>query len=147
MTFTIGYDAEVIIDSTGFFVKPKSYKMHQPRVRKSTTRADGGQAYVDLGPGKRVWSMTILCLNDQQKYDGTPTGLSGQQYRDALRASYVNSVGTTIQYSDPLNSPAIAVHFDSYSELIYDLWVQQVALSTNSSPALSYEVEIVLVEA
>jgi len=70
-----------------------------------------------------------------------------QQYRDALRASYVNSVGTTIQYSDPLNSPAIAVHFDSYSELIYDLWVQQVALSTNNSPALSYEVEIVLVEA
>ena len=77
MSFTIGYDAEVIIDSTGFFVKPKSYKMHQPRVRKATTRADGGQAYVDLGPGKRVWSMTILCLNDQQKYDGTPTGLRG----------------------------------------------------------------------
>ena len=147
MAFTIGYDAEVVIDGTGYFVRPKSYKMHQPRLRKATPRADGGQAYVDLGPGRRVWSMTILCLNEQQKYDGTPTGLSGQQYRDALRASYANSVGTIIQFSDPLNGAAIAVHFDSYTELIYDLRVQQVALSTGNAPALTYEVEIVLVEA
>jgi hypothetical protein len=144
---TIGQDCEVIINGTGYFVKPRSYKMHQPRIRKATVRADGGQAYVDLGPGKRVWSMTILCLNDQVKYDGTPTGLSGQQYRDALRASYTGSVGTTIQFIDPLNGAAIPVHFDSYSELVQDLRVQQVALSTGSSPALTYEVEVVLVEA
>lgn len=144
---TIGQDCEVVIDGTGYFVKPKSYKMHQPRIRKATVRADGGQAYVDLGPGRRVWSMTILCLNDQAKYDGTPTGLSGQQYRDALRASYTGSIGATIQFIDPLNGAAVAVHFDSYSELIYDLRVQQVALSTGVAPALTYEVEIVLVEA
>ena len=91
--------------------------------------------------------MTILCLNEQLKYDGTPTGLSGQQYRDALRASYTNSIGTTIQFNDPLNGSAVAVHFDSYTELIYDLRVQQVALATGNSPALTYEVEIVLIEA
>jgi hypothetical protein len=144
---TIGIDAEVVIDGTGYFVRPRSYKMQQPRIRKTTVRADGGQAYVDLGPGRRAWSMIILCVNDQLKYDGTPTGLSGQQYRDALRASYTGSIGTSIQFSDPLNGSPIAVHFDSYSELVYDLRVQQVSLATGASPALSYEVEIVLVEA
>ena len=144
---TIGLDCELILDGTGYFVRPKSYKMQQPRIRKATTRADGGQAYVDLGPGRRIWSLTILCVNDQLKYDGTPTNISGQQYRDALRASYTGSVGTTLQFTDPLNAAPIAVHFDSYSELVYNLRVQQVALATGAPPGLSYEVEIVLVEA
>ena len=147
MAFTIGIDAEVILDGTGYFVLPGSYKMQQPRVRKATVRADGGQSYVDLGTGKRVWTMTILCLNDQLKYDGTPTGLNGQQYRDALRTSYTGSTGATIQFTNPLNSTPVAVHFDSYSELVRNLRVQQVPLATGASPALSYEVEIVLVEA
>ena len=143
----LGQDCEIVLDSSGYMIKPNSYKMKQPRVRKATVRADGGQSYVDLGPGKRIWSMTILCLNDQLKYDGTPTGLTGQQYRDALRASYLGSVGTTIQFTDPLNGTAVAVHFDSYIELVYNLRVQQVPLATGNAPALSYEVEIVLVEA
>jgi len=121
--------------------------MKQPRVRKATVRADGGESYVDLGPGKRVWSMVILCLNDLLKYDGTPTGLVGEQYRDALRTSYNSSVGTTLQYTDPLNGTPVAVHFDSYAELVYDLHVQQVPLSPGNSPGLSYEVAIELVEA
>ena len=144
---TIGQDCALVLDGTGYFIKPKSYKMHQPRLRKATVRADGGLAYVDLGPGRRTWSMTILCLNDLLRYDGTPTGLTGQQYRDALRASYTGSVGVTIQFTDPLGGQAIAVHFDSYTELVYDLRVQQVALATGGNPALSYEVEIVLIEA
>lgn len=143
----IGQDCEIILDGSGYFVRPKSYKMQQPRIRKVTVRVDGGQSYVDLGPGRRVWSMTILCLNDQLKYDGTPTGYSGQQYRDALRASYTGSIGTTMQFIDPLNGSAIMVHFDSYSELVHDLHVQQVALATGAAAALSYEIEIVLVEA
>ena len=98
---TIGIDAEVVIDGTGYFVRPRSYRMQQPRIRKTTVRADGGQAHVDLGPGRRAWSMIILCMNDQLKYDGTPTGLSGQQYRDALRASYTGSIGTSIQLTIP----------------------------------------------
>src|SRR5581483_529877 len=140
---TIGQDCEVIINGTGFFVKPRSYKMQQPRIRKATVRADGGQAYVDLGPGRRVWSMTILCLNDLVKYDGTPTGLSGQQYRDALRASYTGSVGTTITFTDPLSGSAIAVHFDSYEESIHDLHSQIVSVATGGSAGASYEVKIV----
>ncbi|HZU69965.1 MAG TPA: hypothetical protein VFA09_22030 [Ktedonobacteraceae bacterium] len=144
---TIGQDCEIILDGTGYFIKPGTYKMKQPRVRKATVRADGGESYVDLGPGKRVWSMIILCLNDLVKYDGTPTGISGQQYRDALRSSYLNSTGTILQFTDPLNSTAIATHFDSYAEQVYDLHIQQVSLSTGGAPALSYEVAIELVEA
>lgn len=144
---TIGVDCEIILDGTGYFVKPGTYKMKQPRVRKATIRADGGESYVDLGPGKRTWSMVILCLNDMLKYDGTLTGLTGEQYRDALRASYSNSTGTTIQFTDPLNGAAVAVHFDSYTEIINDLHVQEVPLATGAPPASSYEVAIVLVEA
>ena len=143
---TIGIDCELILDGSGYFVKPGSYKMKQPRVRKATVRADGAESYVDLGPGKRAWSMIIICLNDLLKYDGTSTGLSGQQYRDALRASYAQ-VATTVNYTDPLNGTPIAVHFDNYSEIAYDLHVQQVPLSTGASPGISYEVAIELVEA
>lgn len=121
--------------------------MKQQRVRKATVRADGGESYVDLGPGKRAWSVVVLARNDLMKYDGTPSGLTGQQYRDALRASYTGSVGTTIQYADPLNAAPVAVHFDSYVEVVYDLHVQQVPLATGGSPGLSYEVAIELVEA
>lgn len=144
---TIGQDCELILDGTGYFIKPGTYKMQQPRVRKATVRADGGVSYVDLGPGKRIWSMIVLCMNDLVKYDGSSTAVSGQQYRDALRSSYLNSVGTTLQFTDPLNGTSISIHFDSYAEEVYDLHIQQVSLSTGGSPALSYEVAIELVEA
>ena len=144
---TIGVDCEVIIDGTGYFIKPGSYKMRQPRIRKATIRADGGEAYVDLGPGKREWSMILLCLNDLLKYDSTASSLSGQQYRDALRTSYTTSIGTTINFTDPLNGTAIAVHFDSYQEQITDLHSQVIALATGNGNAASYEVTVELVEA
>jgi hypothetical protein len=144
---SIGQDCEVTLDGSGYFIKPGTFKMKQPRIRKATLRADGGEAYVDLGPGKRIWSMTVLCMNDLLKYDGTSTGLTGQQYRDALRASFTGSTGTTILFTDPLNGAALPVHFDGYAEVIHDLHVQQVSLATGGSAALSYEVEIELVEA
>jgi len=143
---SIGVDCELLLDGTGYFIKPGSYQMKQPRIRKATVRADGGLSYVDLGPGKRHWSMVILCLNDLLRYDGTPTGMTGQQYRDALRTSYTSSVGTTILYTDPLNATPVAVHFDSYAEKVIDLLAVQVPLATGSSPGLSYEVAIELVE-
>jgi len=121
--------------------------MKQARIRKATVRADGSEAYVDLGPGKRTWIFTVLCMNDLVGYDGNSTGMTGQQYRDALHASYTGSVGTTINFTDPLNGTAVAVHFDNYAELVHDLHSQQVPLATGGSPGLSYEVAIELVEA
>jgi hypothetical protein len=143
---TIGIDCELILDGTGYFVKPGTYRMQQPRIRKTTVRADGGLAYVDLGPGKRVWSMVILCLNDLIRYDGAPTSFTGQQYRDALHSTYTGSTGTTIQYSDPTNATAVAVHFDTYKEVVADIHMQQVALAIGGTAGLSYEVAIELIE-
>ncbi len=144
---TIGYDCEVVIDGNGFFLKPGSYTLKQPRIRRATVRADGGELYIDLGPGRREWSMIVLCVNDLLKYDGSSTGLSGQQYRDALRASYTGSVGSTINFTDPLNGGAVAVHFDSYEETVRDLHSQVIAAATGGSAGASYEVKIVLMEA
>src|SRR6476659_3470993 len=100
---TIGLDCEIVLDGTGYYVKSGSYQMQQPRIRESMLRADGNAAYVDLGPGKRAWKMTLLCMNELLRYDGQPTGLTGQQYRDALRTSYLNSIASTLTFSDPLN--------------------------------------------
>jgi len=143
----IGVDCELLLDGTGYFVKPGSYTMKQPRIRKSTVRADGGTSYVDLGPGKRIWSMILLCKNDLLRYDGLSTNITGQQYRDAVRTSYLNSVGTTVLFSDPINTTVIAVHIDSYTEVVSDLHTQQVALSLSGLNGLSYEVTVELVEA
>jgi hypothetical protein len=143
---TIGVDCEIILDGSGYFVKPGSYQLRQPRIRKATVRADGAESYVDLGPGKRSWSMIILCFNDLTRYDGSLTGSSGQQYRDTLRTSYTGSAGSTILFNDPING-SIAVHFDSYSERINDLHSQITALLTGGSLVASYEVSIELLEA
>jgi len=145
MSYIIGQNAEILLDGTGYYVVPATYKMKQPRVRRGTTRADAGEAYVDLGPGKRVWSMVILCRNDLTNYDGTAAPLTGQQYRDALRTSYLQ-VGVTVNFTDPQNGTAIAVHFDSYAETIEDLHSQQIPLAVGASPGLSYLVAIELVE-
>ena len=144
---TLGIDCEIILDGTGYFVKPGTYVMKQPRIRKSTLRADGGTSYVDLGPGKRTWSITLLCRNDITRYDDMPSSLTGQQYRDALRASYLASVGTTVLFNDPITTTAIAVHIDAYSEHVLNLHTQQVPLSTGGPSGLSYEVTLELVEA
>jgi len=142
----IGVDCELLLDGTGYFVKPGSYMMKQPRIRKSTVRADGGTSYVDLGPGKREWKMALLCKNDLLRYDGLTTGISGQQYRDALRTSYLNSIGATVLFTDPISATVIAVHIDSYIEVVLDLHTQQVALSLGNPGGLSYEVTVELVE-
>jgi hypothetical protein len=144
---SIGLDCELILDGTGYFIKPGSYLVKQPRIRHSSYRADGSLAYIDLGPGKRSWSMTILAHNDLQAYDGNIINLSGQQYRDALRASYSNNIGGSINFNDPLNGTAIPVHFDSYEERITDLHSQIISLATGGSPAATYDITIELLEA
>jgi len=134
---TITVDCEIALDGTGYLVKPGTYLLERPRVRRATVRADGNESYVDLGPGKRVWRFTALALNDLTKYDGTPTGLAGQQYRDALWASYAK-VATTLSFTDPEGLVA-QVHFDDLIERVANLRSQQVGVS--------YELDVALVEA
>lgn len=144
---SIGVDCEIIIDGTGYFVKPGTYQVRQPRIRHMVYRADGSLSYVDLGPGRRTWSMTILASNELLKYDGTLTGITGQQYRDALHNSYTSNVGTTVNFTDPLSGTPVAVHFDNYEEKIIDLHTQIISLAAGGSAGVSYEITITLVEA
>lgn len=144
MTYTIGINGEIILDGTGYYVKPGSFHQKWPRTRKAIIRADGNESYVNLGPGKREWNMTILCKNDLLNYDGTPAPLDGQQYRDALKASFAK-IATPLLYSDPQGNNA-NVHFDGYTETILDLKLQQVSLATGGAATESYEVTILLVE-
>jgi hypothetical protein len=144
---SIGVDCEIIIDGTGYFMKPGTYQVRQPRIRHMVYRADGSLSYVDLGPGRHTWSMTILASNELLKYDGTLTGITGQQYRDALHNSYTSNVGTTINFTDPLSGTPIAVHFDNYEEKIIDLHTQIISLAAGGSAGASYEITITLVEA
>ena len=132
---TIQVDCELVLDG-GYWVKPGAYLLERPRVRRATVRADGNESYVDLGPGKRVWRFTVLAVNDLTKYDGTPTGITGQQYRDALWASYVK-VATALSFTDPEGQTA-QVHFDDLVEHVADLRSQQVGVS--------YELDVALVE-
>ena len=144
---TIGYDCEIILDGTGYFVKPGSYSVKQPRIRETKYRADGNLSYIDLGPGRRTWTMIILAINELKRYDGSTVNMTGQQYRDALRASYINNIGTTINFTDPLSGASIPTRFDHYEETILNLHSQIISLATGGSPAASYEIKIQLLEA
>lgn len=143
---TIGYDCEVIIDGTGYFLKPDSYSFKQDRISASKYRADGSLAYIDIGIGKRTWHMTVLAVNELKRYDGSQVTTTGEQYRDALRTSFLAAAGTIINFTDPFNV-STTVHFDEYEESIIDLHSQIIALASGGTIGASYECHITLIEA
>src|SRR5947209_4746081 len=92
---TIGLDCNVILDGQGYWIMNDSYRMERPRVHRGTynrTSSAGssgvGMRYVDMGPGKRVWSMDVICYQAIRDFAGNFIGSTGQAYRDALHASY-----------------------------------------------------------
>lgn len=143
---TINYDAEIILNGVGYFVKPNSYSVKQHRISHSKYRADGGLAYTDSGVGKRTWAMTILAVNELKKYDGSIVTTTGQQFRDALRSAFTASAGTTYTYTDPFNTP-FTVHFDGYEEFVLNIHSQIIALASGGTIGASYECHISLLEA
>jgi hypothetical protein len=145
MSYTIGQNCMIILDSQGYMIVPESYIIKQPRVRKAQYRADGTLSYVDIGPGKREFHMTILAKNDLYSYDGTLTGVLGESYRDALRTSFAKTA-QTIVFQDPIGT-SINVYFDDYQEKILDLKSQIISLSVGNPLAASYECPIILLEA
>ncbi len=131
---TIGVDCQVVLDGVGYWLERHGYSVHRPRLRKATVTGDGGERYVDAGPGKRVWAFRVLALNGLLRYDGQPTGMTGQQYRDALAASYARS--GPLSFTDP-HGVTWSVHFDLLGETIDDLRTQL------SSPSYLMDVELV----
>jgi len=131
---TVGLDCQVVLDGVGYWIEPHSYRIHRPRLRMANVTSGGGERYVDAGPGKRVWSFTVLAVNDLLRYDGRPTAWTGQQYRDELAASYAKS--GALQFVDP-HGVAWSVHFDDLVETLPDLRTQL------TSPSYLLDVELV----
>ncbi len=116
-TVNVGLDCQVALDGVGYWIEPRGYRARRPRLRKATVTAGGGEVYVDAGPGKRVWTFTVLALNGLTRYDGRPTGLSGSDYRDALAAAYAK-IGP-LPFVDPRGA-AWNVHVDDLVETLPD---------------------------
>lgn len=141
---TIGLDCEIMLDGSGYYVKPGTWEMEYPRVRSGRTRADATEAYCDFGPGKRIWQFMVLALNDLVNYDGSPSTSNGQHIRDGLKASY-EKVDTLLTLTDAAGT-SYNVHFDSYIEYVVDLKTQQAGPAGGSGLAVSYEIAVTLVE-
>ncbi len=133
----VGATAQIVLDGSPYWIVPNTYQHYTPRLRKATPRADGNEAYVDFGLGRRVWTFSILALNDLSNYDGTPTGFSGQQYHDALYASYAK-VNSVLVFVDVDNS-SHNVRFDHLAARCPDVQTQVAGLG--------YHMEVELVEA
>jgi len=138
----VGQSCQVALDGVGYFVEPRGYRMHRPRLRRAAVGLDGSEHYTDQGMGRREWHLTVLALGGLEDYTGgylagAPGPGGGQAIREALRASY-EKVGATLGYTD-LDGAAYSVRFDDYAEVVRDPRSQLVAVS--------YHVQIVLVEA
>ncbi|HEY8694681.1 MAG TPA: hypothetical protein VIR57_18275 [Chloroflexota bacterium] len=132
----VGSTAQVVLDGYPYWILPNTYQHFTPRLRKATPRADGNEAYVDFGLGKRVWKFTVIALNDLANYDGTPTGFSGQQYHDTLYGSYAK-VNTILVFVDADNTTH-SVRFDHLLARVPDVQTQITGLG--------YHMEVELVE-
>jgi hypothetical protein len=134
---TVGIDCQIMLDGVGYFVEPNSYTLRRPRLRKASVLKGGAERYVDLGPGKREWRLTLLCLNGLTDYSGQVLSGTGEALRESLCASY-QKTGTPLAFTD-LDGSHYSVHFDDFQEQVRDPRTQL------TSP--SYHVSIVLVEA
>ncbi len=147
MGANVGIDCQVALDGTGYWVAAGSYRVHWPRLRKASVTMGGAERYIDAGPGKRVWRFTVLALDALTRYDGQPTGMAGQEYRDALTLSYQRS--GALPFVDP-HGQSWSVHFDDLVEVVPDLRIGAgLAGSPGApgSPGATYLLEVQLVEA
>ena len=133
----VGTIAQIVLDGSAYWIAPNTYEHFTPRLRKATARADGNQAYVDFGLGRKVWKFSVLALNNVSTYDGAPTGLTGQQYHDALYASYAK-VNTVLVFVDIDNSTH-NVRFDHLAAHCPDVRTQVLSVA--------YHMEVELIEA
>src|SRR5579884_2385357 len=123
---TIGLDCEIILDGQGYWVERESFAVRRPRIRRAdVTRvvasggAGVGERYVDQGPGKREWTFMVICWQAIRDFTGAVVTTTGQQYRDALHASY-EKVNATLSFTDPAGH-VWSVRFDDLVEGLVDV--------------------------
>jgi len=159
---TIGFDCQIILDGSGYFVAPGTYAMTRPKqavilktrgtppavpppasgvapgVVAPAPRSGGVPVTVlDRGPNQRVWKMDVLCLNSLKRYDGSGMGAIGQRLREQLHASY-EKVATILDFADPEGYV--------YQVVVTDL-VEKIADLRTQVLGIDYVVTITLTEA
>src|SRR5947209_20130224 len=107
---TIGTDCQLILDGTGYYIEPHSYKVSRPRVMRGdltgqaanpvSPGAGSGERFIDRGPAKRDWKFIVVAYNSLTNYDGTANATTGQAFHDAIQTSY-NQVNTILSFTDP----------------------------------------------
>lgn len=137
----------MILDDSGYFVAPGTYKMTRPKqamvlttrgtpaaVAPPTTGVNsslpvpsaqtGGVPVriLDRGPNQRIWTMDILCANTLKRYDGSAMGAIGEQLRGSLTTSY-EKVATLLDFITP-EGYTFQVVFTQIIETIADLRTQ-----------------------
>lgn len=145
---TIGTDCQIILDGTGYWVEPASYRVLRPRVSRADLTGQAanpvapgsgaGMRYVDRGPGKREWQFIVACFNNMTTYAGTSVVTTGQQFHDALQSSY-NKINTVLTFIDPAGA-SWSVRFD-------DLVVDLEDVRAQGDGELQYYCHVTLVEA
>jgi hypothetical protein len=146
---TIGLDCQIILDGQGYWIDPQSFTMARPRVRRAdltktaATQSSGygagvAERYLDLGPGKRQWVFIVQAFQVMLDYSGHTVSSIGQQYRDALHASY-EKINSTLSFTDPAGH-TWSVRFDHLQEVIANVRGQ-------TDGQLQYHLHVTLVEA
>ncbi len=106
---TIGVDCNVTLAgpnvnggaAVGFYLKPGSFTMTQPRHVQARRTAAGTVSYVENGLGKREFAFVVLCRDKIRNLDGTDNATTARQWRDRLWEFYA-SLNAGLTFVDPL---------------------------------------------
>ena len=105
----IGVDCNVTLTNAnvdngapvGFFIKPGTYTMSQPRRAQARPTAGGLVSYVESGLGKHEFAFVVLCRSNVRNFDGTTNAAKARQWHDWLWSFY-QRVNESHTFVDPL---------------------------------------------
>ena len=88
---------------TGFYVKPDSFRVLQPKVWYRGTNVAALIPATPIAAGKRVVEFIVVCRNGVIHVDGNPSQLTAQQWHAAITA-YAAQVNSAVTLVDPLGA-------------------------------------------
>ena len=142
---TIGVDCNVTLTNAnvnggvpvGFFVKPGTFTMTQPRLAQARRTAAGSISYVESGLGKREFGFVVMCRSNVRNLDGTTNVTKARQWHDWLWEFY-QRLNEDHTFVDPLED-SYAVRFAGCEDRVIPYGKEQLWL-------LEWETQVVMRE-
>lgn len=142
---TIGVDCNVTLENAnvnggkaaGFFVKPGSFTLTQPRRAQERLTAGGAVSYVESGLGKREFTFVVLCRSNVRNFNGSLNATNARQWHDRLW-EYYRRLNESHAFVDPLGE-RFTVRFAACEDRIVSYGKEQLWL-------LEWETRVVLRE-